>query len=322
MQEEVSKFAQLSIATGGGAAPSPKPNKGETDPLGDKIGKIYVKTDRFMIYIADRSARDFGRLRLLLFALTYDECADLREKLCPTVGPITRITDMVCGMKPNRFVVWQAEAFESFTERCLTFMAKAMQMALEGNSDRASEMLEGLRQEVESRRDSANRMRYIFANAAALTAIVVAWAAAQFWGGADSGVIVAFFTASATAPVSLQLQYLDVLLFGALGAFFSVSIGLKDVRVNHSITLSEMLYAGFIRVPVGIIAAIVVIVLISGGWILNNLSDALRPWAYLLFGFIAGFSELFVPNALKQVETGTNVKPPDSRVIDTERPPT
>ena len=97
-------------------------------------------------------------------------------------------------------------------------------------------------------------------------------------------------------------------MFGALGAFFSVSIGLKDVRVNHSITLSEMLYAGFIRVPIGIIAASVVILLISGGWILNNLDDGVKTWAYCLFGFLAGFSELFVPNTLKQVESSTRVK--------------
>ncbi len=65
-----------------------------------------------------------------------------------------------------------------------------------------------------------------------------------------------------------------------------------------------MIYAGFVRVPIGVIAAGVVIFLISGGWILASISGDYRLPSLYLFGFLAGFSELFVPNALKQVETG------------------
>jgi hypothetical protein len=291
------------------AFPGRRYEKGEPDPLSDKIGKIYIRTDRFMIYTADPTARDFGRLRYILFPSEYDECKALRGNLSPVAGPIASITDIICGLAPGWFAgKHRREGYEVLVERCLALMAKAMQLGLEGSSDRALEMLATLRAEIEARRDSENRMRYIFANFAALTGIVIGWTLLRWLAGSEDGIIVALFTgnlaATAAAP---SLSYLDVLLFGALGAFFSVSIGLKDVRVSHAISLAEMLYAGFVRIPIGVIAAAVVILLISGGWILGAVAPDLRPWAFYLFGFLAGFSELFVPNALKQVETGARV---------------
>ena len=105
-------------------------------------------------------------------------------------------------------------------------------------------------------------------------------------------------------------RVVDVLAFGALGAFFAVSADIKSVKINHSISIWEMLYAGFVRVPIGVIAAAVVILMISGGWILAAVDAEYQLWAVYLFGFLAGFSELFVPNALKKVESTTDTKTP------------
>lgn len=306
MQNDIPNVTQLVAPAGGGVH---QLKKGDTDPIGDKVGKIYVRTDRFIIYTADEAAKDFGRLRYLLTPTDYEECRSLRKNLCPVNGPITLITDVVCGLKPRGFGFGDGtEAFESFAERCLALMAKSMQMAFEGNADRAEMLLQKLREDVESRRDSGNRMRYIFANATALLAIILVWAVIRLTGAAEAGIVGAFFSGSAASGDAPPLSYLDVMMLGALGAFFSVSVGLRDVRVSHSITLAEMLYAGFVRVPTGIIAALVVILLISGGWILGALAAEYRPWSYYLFGFIAGFSELFVPNTLKQVEAGTRAE--------------
>jgi hypothetical protein len=87
---------------------------------------------------------------------------------------------------------------------------------------------------------------------------------------------------------------------------------LKDIRVNHSITLSEMIYAGVIRVPIGIIAASVVILLVEGDWFPLNVGKPINPWLYCLLGFVAGFSETFVPNMFKQIEARTHAKSAES----------
>jgi hypothetical protein len=53
-----------------------------------------------------------------------------------------------------------------------------------------------------------------------LSVIILAWAATKVWGGAESGVIKAFYTDSTASIATVSLQYLDVFMFGALGAFF------------------------------------------------------------------------------------------------------
>jgi hypothetical protein len=147
--------------------------------------------------------------------------------------------------------------------------------------------------------------------------IIVAWIGMS-WLGEDSTASTIKLLLFGQFESAVQLRYLDVLMFGALGAFFSVSIGLKDVRVNHSLTLAEMIYAGIIRVPIGILAASVVILTVEGGWFPTAADQAINPWLFCLLGFIAGFSELFVPNMLKQMETRAHPKPPDP--IATESP--
>lgn len=111
-------------------------------------------------------------------------------------------------------------------------------------------------------------------------------------------------------PGASTVRLVDLLALGAIGAFFSVSIGINALKINNAITLPEMLYAGFVRILIGLIGAGVVFLLIFGGWILTAVSDDYRLWTYALFAFIAGFSEFFVPNALKRAEETVVVKAP------------
>jgi len=71
-----------------------------------------------------------------------------------------------------------------------------------------------------------------------------------------------------------------------------------------------MLYTGVVRIPMGVIAVYIVLLLIKGEWILGSLDGGLLIWSMYLFAFIAGFSEMFVPNALKQVEAKAAVETP------------
>jgi hypothetical protein len=312
--DEAAPNARLLV--GDAATVSKTYRKGDFDLCGNEIDKIFVKTERFMIYTV-ANGEDLKELRHSLFLTRYEDALAVRRNLHPTVGRIARIADVLCGMRPTpipyfSFVNEHRErCWKSLAERCNAFMAQAMQMAIEGKPDKAVQMLAALRQEIESRRDSANKMRYIFANAVTYMMIAFAW---LVWAllERDQSVIALLWTGTTpaldpTKPV--VLNYRDVMMFGAIGAFFSVSIGLKDIRVNHSITLSEMMYAGMIRVPIGIMAASIVILLVEGGWSPLELGGSV--WLYCLLGFLAGFSELFVPNMLKQIETRSQEKTPE-----------
>ena len=190
----------------------------------------------------------------------------------------------------------------SLRRRAIEMMARAMEMAFEDRSDEAKELLGHLSQHVTTLRDSTNRMRYVVSNLFGLVCLLGAWAALRIVFPMNLTL-----TINEAVPV---IHAVDVLALGAIGSFFAVSATVGSIRVNHSLSWGEMLYAGAVRVPIGLIGAGVVVLLISGGWLLGSIRAEYLPASYLLFGFLAGFSELFVPNTLKQVEATTKVQAP------------
>lgn len=275
----------------------------EKDAAGNVVRRIFVRTDKFVIYSADDedNSDDACSLHYTL-AVDYDRAKPYRAHLLEVAPAVACITDTICAMKPLRWSTMNRRYF-STRERAFELMARAMAFAFEGHADAAKAILASLRQEIEERRDSNNRMRYIAATTVSFLMIVVGW---LVWRQADIDLF--------SVPVKfgdVPIPVANVLLLGALGAFFSVVIDVRKVKVNHTIAIAEMLYAGSIRVPVGLIAAAVVMLLVAGGWILGSVGDDYRVWSVYLFAFLAGFSEMFVPNALKQMEEKTVVERPD-----------
>lgn len=301
----------------GTIAPSRTVKKGEPDANGDVVSDVFVGTDQFIIYIASNRAGDRGRLRYVL-PDEYEVARDFRRKLTPIIGDLAYIGDVVAGL-PDRGFLGLHSQYATLRKRTLDLMARAMQAAFEDQPEAAVALVDRARDEVVSRRDSRNRMRYIFANSLALGVILAVWIGAERFGlrlpeqlAAPLGALPLGGASEAGAAIP-SFRPIDVLTIGAIGAFFAVSAAINQVRVNHTISFWEMVYAGFVRVPIGVIAAGVVILLISGGWILASISDEYRLPSIYLFGFLAGFSELFVPNALKQAEGAASVKSPAAK---------
>ena len=265
----------------------------QKDPLGYIVKRIFLRMDSFDIYESG------DKVRYCLKVERNTE-KDMRSRLYPFLDDLCMVEDMVCSMKP--FWCWGNRKFkyDAFKQRVYDIIAKIMASALDGEPETAQNLIDKLTRNVEMRRDSQNRMRYIYANLGGFVAFLTTALLLHLWP----------LVANLTVPTGVQA--LNVVTMGILGAFFSVAIGVNKVRVKHSITVAEMLYTGFIRIPIGIIAAIVVIVLIEGNWILSALDPGTKTWSLYLFGFLAGFSELFIPNALKQVEGGTSVRSADT----------
>ena len=282
---------------GDGRGPDAGIRKGGEDPAGARVVRVYERTQRYVIYLAEERG-EAGALESLRWELPddYDEAREMRGRLMAVAGLVAQITDAVASMKP----FWRGRHYCSLRERSFRLMARSVGYAFEGHAERARELLLRLRDEVADRRDSLNRMRYIAANTMsfALIAGVLLAAREGWWLGLLAAEIPLIETV-AVVPA-------DMLLFGALGAFFSVAADVRSVRVNHAIAVSEMLYAGFVRIPIGLIGATVVMLLVGGGWILGSIETDLLTWSVHLFAFIAGFSEMFVQNALKDAEAGAN----------------
>ena len=294
-----------------GAAKPYTITKGKPDPHGDMVDKIYISTDEFVIYLVRLG--QCPHLRYVM-PVAHERAKALRASLTPIMGLLAFIDDMVCELRAKK----SESSWEALRERTHDMQARAMQLAFEGQGLRAVEPLTTVRAELEARRDSRNRMDYVFANLVALIAALTVWLGFE---SLTFPPLLADLHALMTGPIEVArgedmvvaVRAIDVLALGALGAFFSVSLGIRRLRINHAIKRFEMYYTGFVRVTIGVIAAAVVVMLINGGWILSSIEPSYMLWTLYLFGFLAGFSEQFVPNALNQVDAGTSTRAPTPR---------
>ncbi len=305
-------FAAYSAAQNKSAAEEPVAiERGKRDPIGRNVRRIHVNTDEFIIYCADHVDDEDDLCTLSYWfkpTMSNEKAKEMRVGLCPISAQIARLADAVTGMRP---ILGDSGRHRRERERAYDLMARAMAFGLEGQQTQAKAILDELEKETTLRRDSQNRMRYIFATTMSFLAIVAL-------GLVLKGIETTRFGAPAIGAEPVKTLVIDVLLFGALGAFFSVVYDIKAVKVHHAISVPEMIYAGAIRIPVGVIAAAVVILLITGDWVLSGLGDVSKSWSLLLLGFLAGFSEMFVPNALKDMEKQSTItKPGDGATAGT-----
>lgn len=273
---------------------------GATDPAGRSVRRVYCDTDLYTIYSTDDpGADDVCALRHHL-KRDFDEARELRARLAPISTTLARVGDMLCGIRPLFFEVKQDHAFGR--ERAFELMARAMGFAFDGQAQPAKVVLAELEAEVAARRDSKNRMRYVAAATVAFGVVLALGLSLEASLGPRLG--------GELAIGQSRVSVMDALLLGACGAFFSVVYDIGRVKVDHAISAPEMLYAGFVRIPVGMIAAGAVVLLLMGGWVLAGLEEGARAWSLLLLAFLAGFSEMFVPNALKEAEGQTPARAP------------
>ena len=278
--------------------------KGQIDLLGDRVLKVHVRTDNYVIYSSGDEPGEPRRPRYSL-SCDFDTAELFRQRLTRINGSLNRLNDVLAGMQPDGLSLpFYGRHYRSLVERSIEHQARAMQQAFSDNALEAEAMLTEFRSEVEACRDSRNKMRYIFANAIALLIFIVVWWAFHSISTSESRLVRLMTLPNEMTPGTGQggVQLIDMLTLGAIGAFFAVSIGIKSLRISNSITIPEMLYAGFNRTLIGVIAAGIVFLLISGGWILAGIDPQYKAWSIYLFALLAGFSELLVPNALTRVE--------------------
>jgi hypothetical protein len=278
--------------------------KGEIDPLGDTVLKVHVRTDNYVIYSSGSDESEPRRPRYSL-SCEFEKAEIFRQRLTAINGSLNRLNDLIAGMRPDGLSLpFYSRHYRSLVDRSLEHQARAMQQAFSDNAPEAKAMLDEFRAEVEACRDSRNKMRYIFANAVALLLFLVVWWIFQSITAPESRLLRLMVEPKPMGSGAEQagIRLIDMLTLGAIGAFFAVSIGIKSLRINNSITIPEMLYAGVNRTLIGVIAAGIVFLLISGGWILAGIDPHYKAWSIYLFALLAGFSELLVPNALTRVE--------------------
>lgn len=282
---------------------------GKKNRFGEVVKYVYVATDRFIIYAAQAEGDDAPTVRYVI-AGDFDKAQILRDYLAPFADEVTYIGDLVYQTRGQWFAEQPGNAYaQSVIWRALAPIARIIQLSFERNRDAAKQVVKRYVEEMEARRDSRNRMRYAMANALMAAGVVAVLWLLGYVGAA------AWPYALPLVPPGVQgAETLVIVMFGALGAFFSVCCGLSAIRIRYAITTWEMRWSGLARILIGAIGAMAVVLLIQSGMLtVGGLKDIapgapeLPKWLLYLFAFIAGFSEYFVPNALKLAETAARI---------------
>lgn len=93
-----------------------------------------------------------------------------------------------------------------------------------------------------------------------------------------------------------------VATFGSLGGFLSISINLKNYLVDYEAGILINMLAGVTRILISMIASIFILMVIKSNLLLGIIGES-SHYAVFAFAILAGFSESFVPNTLKKLET-------------------
>ncbi|MFN8286469.1 MAG: hypothetical protein U0V74_06945 [Chitinophagales bacterium] len=109
-----------------------------------------------------------------------------------------------------------------------------------------------------------------------------------------------------TSGAELWQEILISMLFGVLGAGFSMAQSITSVNVDQKIPEQLLsIFVTIIRLMIGATSALIVLMLFKSGVLKNILSDTLLSsvYAYIILAFLSGFSERWVVKILETVGT-------------------
>lgn len=169
-------------------------------------------------------------------------------------------------------------------------VAQAKAACLDGIPEQAREVLLHAHRRVLSLLTGAGRLRYVLVCMLTSAFVVAAVSVLSYVALPQEQLIVPWMAAC-----------------GSIGAFLSVSINLRSLQIDPAAPRAMTTISAVSRVVIGMIGAGFILLVARGNLVLGLLADLNNPEALLAIGVLAGFSETFVPNVLRRVETQADV---------------
>lgn len=185
-------------------------------------------------------------------------------------------------------------------------VADALITALEGDIPNASEILTEIRNEVIA--DRKSRARFLYLISASIASLAVAFIL----------FIICLFRHQPTIEYGI--------VGGILGAFFSISIGIRSRTIRTDLHWRDNTSDAVLRIAVGMIAGLVIVCFYRLG--LVNILQFPKPISQIpwmpnfILGFLGGFTERMIPDLLARIgsESSNDSKGLDAAVIASKGP--
>ncbi|MCQ0987595.1 hypothetical protein [Jiella marina] len=189
--------------------------------------------------------------------------------------------------------------------------ADALVLALEGDIERATALLEGLKEDVSDERRSVAKVQYL--SWALLSAFVLIYLSLII---PLLFLLAAHLNNSDTAmAVFSEMQLSTAVTFGVLGALFSIALDIRNKSITTDFKKRDNIADAVLRTTVGALSAIILFSLLKSGIFglrINNNEIALAPGSNklshtaIIIAFLAGFSERLVGGVLSKIENSVS----------------
>ena len=251
---------------------------GEKDHDGEEITRVYARCDNFIIYGTKFSPICY-----------YFQPGDRREELICKSQEICIELCKIQSMQTGGLIHHKAINAE---------IARALRLCFEGNVKAAKTVLIETEKRLIKLRRLNGRIHYILSCMATLFI--------------TSAMLISIRFIMRASLTENAIVFIYAILCGSLGGFLSVSLSIKKLDVDPDAPWSINAISGASRILIAMIGSAFVYLLVKADIVFGIFSEYESLFSLLSISFTAGFSETYVPNILRKMESsqepGTNKK--------------